>query len=553
MQTSFVTEANFVSAYSFVAADFSLKPAFMIAAAAMAVCLAIPGVRRRCLLAVRREPDNRQVNLIYLYIACGVYFLTSAVCKFTQFQTRGLAGNDFWLLEDMFRSMAQGEPYITRFAHQAIGPLQHGGIHAYLTPWLLTPAIAMIGATATAILLIPLCFTAGGYLIGRSLAHVTSANLVIVGLPVAFWMSEWTNRSLIYDTHPEALYVPLGFIVCAATTRLHRSFSKLNWLLFISAWLALAGVKQDALFFGLSIWALLLAKKKFKVSSAVVSLIALVGLFALMTKLIAAFRAGLIGPDTFSVGGFTAPITRIVDGAVNLNGHSLSSLGSIVETARFYLGDSPIDLFKRALRALFFSQFTAVTLIAPWLWARKSFWVMVAPFAVLIGLMNNQVQTLATYNAIIPITLFWLCLCTEAQDDIRRRKPWLVLASFAWIFCFCGVHGGTAPSVLIESASSKRATLETSDFLKTVDGPGIVSSRLLKDVDKQRIWGVVANRKGDLESEPPDFVSWIVFPKKNQSYEFEANGFSAWRSKALDSGKWTSVSADQVELLKRSL
>src|SRR4051794_11591333 len=95
----------------------------------------ITGGRSRTLadaLRTRLESSREWAGSRYrsgLWVLFLVWFTLAASAKFLQLQSLELNSQDFWLFEDMLRSLRDGAFLLTRFAPQMLGPVQHGAIH----------------------------------------------------------------------------------------------------------------------------------------------------------------------------------------------------------------------------------------------------------------------------------------------------------------------------------------------------------------------------------------------------------------------------------------
>ncbi|RYZ89766.1 MAG: hypothetical protein EOP06_08870, partial [Proteobacteria bacterium] len=119
--------------------EINSRPFLQILCGIFLLALLLPGVRRTVAKWIERFENSvspgRLRGVLAAIALC--YFFAALACKYSQLYTHQLAGADFWLLEDMLRWMAKGQPYITRFAGQDVGPVQHGAVHAFLSMYLL--------------------------------------------------------------------------------------------------------------------------------------------------------------------------------------------------------------------------------------------------------------------------------------------------------------------------------------------------------------------------------------------------------------------------------
>lgn len=539
----------------FFTSYLQLRLGFIVCAAVFLVLLCNERFRNKALGGLTLDLDAAAYTNVrkWLLFASLIYFCVTGLSKYSQLQARVLNGTDFWLIEDIFRHIANGQPFITRFALQS-GPLQHGGLHAYLTTAALIPTIKLIGSTWTALLLIPFSFALTGYLIGRRLLKSTSSPLLVLGLPLAFWMSEWTNRILLYDTHPEALYAPLIFLTFLASERLLCSRRLIDWGLFLLSWVTLSGVKQDALIYSSVLcFFLFVTRKKMRGTPALLAFTCVASTFVAMTWLIALFKSGQLGPYELALGEFIVPVAKPMSGAAGLSGHVISGLSDLGAVIHAFMPDGLFAFVKRSLLYLVFSPFTMMTLIAPWLWLKRSFWLMVAPIVLLIGGINNLMAGLQTYYSINFICFIWLSLILEVETAITKKAHGFLLATTVWTLAFCAIHGGSSPIFYFPNSLSEKTGVEASLLVQKQKGLGIVSSRLLHDVDSEKVWSdSPPTITGEEEfSNPPEAVKWVLFPKVGESYEFNRTHFSSWREWALSHG-WRQVDGEFVYTLIRN-
>ncbi len=553
---------------------FNLKFLFIAAGVKLLLCLLYRPTRQRLLASVAQDgqnastgtqlrPSGEQARLRFVsplmwwmrtlhggLVSVSVgYFVIAAACKYSQYKARLLNGEDFWLFEDMLRWMSRGEPYVTRFAGHAAGPIQHGAVHAYLSLWAAVPFAIIFSPLTVCILMVPLALALGGYAIGRMSLKSSNSKLLVLGLPIAFWMSEWTNRTLNYDTHPEAFYIPLVFLVYVASLKLFERETFKTWALFLASWIFLAAMKQDAIVYGLLLWAFLFVEKRLRAKAAVASLSIVVVLFALMTEIISQFKTGAIGVSTLELSGIMVPITHVTSGAVNLNGYAMSSFSGVASLISMFFRDGVALFFWRGIKYLFTSQFALITLMAPWLLRYRSFWILVVPFAILVGGMHTPMAQLQVYNGVMFISLFWLSLCIEISRQKFDRR--YLLAAFTWTFAFCALHGAAAPQLYFESQLSREISREAREVTSKQTGLGIVSSRLLRDVDESHVWADRVAVPEDPLKDAPSFVSFILYTKSEPSFEFAQSDFNRWKEWALAGGEWRLAPGRTVDLLIR--
>lgn len=324
-------ESRFVPLYDF---EIHFRPLFLALGALLLLSLFVRACRERLLtwISLDLSADGlRRTRRILVYSSVA-YFVVAGICKYAQFRSLQMAGQDFWLFEDLLYWMAQGEPYVTRFTNHAAGPVQHGSVHAFLTLWLLVPLVWIFGSTTVAILMNPvaLALALGGFAIGEVSLRWLRSPILTLGLPLCFWMSDFVGRTLMYDTHPEAFYGALVVWAWFASVRVRESRDWRAWLSFVAGWVLLSGFKQDALVIGGSMWLALLVARQWNWRSGAVALASVVGLFLVQTLLLSMFRKGMIGAGPIQIAGYSVEKVMTSVGSGAMRGLRLESFKDVV-------------------------------------------------------------------------------------------------------------------------------------------------------------------------------------------------------------------------------
>jgi hypothetical protein len=271
-----------------------------------------------------------------------------------------------------------------------------------------------------------------------------------------------------------------------------------------------------------------------------------------MTRLIALFKGGQLGPYELALGEFIVPVAKPMTGVAGLSGHVIAGPADFGAVIHAFMPDGLFAFVKRSLLYLVFSPFTMMTLIAPWLWLKRSFWLMVVPIALLVGGINNTMAGLHIYYSINFICFIWLSLTLEVETAIAKKAHGFLLATTVWTLAFCAIHGGSSPIFYFPNSLSEKIGAEASLLAQKQKGLGIVSSRLLHDVDSEKVWSdsppTITGQEDP--SNPPEAVKWVLYPKVGESYEFRYTHFSSWREWALAHG-WHQVDGEFVDMLVR--
>ena len=258
-----------------------------------------------------------------------VYFIAALLSKFSQEKSLLFAGQDFWLFVDMFKSMAKGQPYITRFTEMGLGPVQHGAVHAYLSAYVVVPIVWIFGSLNAAIIFNPLMLALSGFLLGLLAFRISKFPAMALLFPLGFWMSEWTNRVLNYEVHPESAYPLFVFAIVLMSLREKYLRNVYWWMAFLVLWIGLVGIKQD----GLAVAGLVLVglfwKKHLNFKEAILSGCAILITALSVALIIKDFKAGQIGLHSISVGSVNNVDVKIPTlGSGVLGGHSITGLRS---------------------------------------------------------------------------------------------------------------------------------------------------------------------------------------------------------------------------------
>lgn len=470
------------------------------------------------------------------------YTLIALAAKFSQLATLSYSAQDFWLFDDMLKFMIEGQPYVTRFTGHGAGPVQHGTIHAFLTYWLNLPFAFIFGSTITNAAFNAIVLGLAGWVLGHlTFARLNSPGTALV-VAAVFFMSEWTSRVLMYESHPEALYPLLIFIVALPTmTRLH---SMKRAVIILSTWVLLLGVKQDAIFIGGVIWLWLVLTKQLSWRAA--TLIAIVSAVPFLAQawLIHGFKTGW-GPLEILIGEFRVPVVVPQGGTGLLGGHVLAGLSDVPIIVN-YLAESNGGAFEYAKRILLYqvrSPFIGIWLAAPWVLLRRYYWILVMPLAILFAVFGGQLMGLQIYYSGPVWATFLIAVIATfgVQRDARFAR-----AKVIWLFCFAAFYGANGPKYFHPSdhvADLKRDALAA---VATVKGLGTTPSPLLGVLPRDQVWS-----ERLLKEEMPDFINWVIVPKGLASYELSLEQAAEWKKWALASGQWRLEERGTVELYHR--
>jgi len=484
-------------------------------------------------------------SLLFFFLAFG--------SKISQASVMALNGADFWLFEDMLYWFTKGEPYITRFAPQGSGPVQHGGVHAYLS-FLLTAPLAMIFGPLPVALAFNAAMIAGaGYVLARISYGYTRSVKVALALAFAFWISEWTSRILMFDMHPEAAYPLCGFLLFAASEKFAKFESIKLVVLFVLAWMVMAAWKQDTAMVCGVIWLWYSIRRAWTIRSAVVAALAAGLPIVLMTMMVQMFKTGTLGAQTIAIGEILAvPVALPAFGSHVVGGHQLAGVGSVFAIADFLIQKNGglLGMLKSIASYFVTDPFLFFALTAPWLWRRLEFWILVMPMALVFAVVGGNMGVLSNYHTAPLLVGLWVAILLDLRKPVSVGDRSLYY-KVAWIVVISLVHGGSSLAYYQPSAAAKESLQEANQMTVGLPGLGIVSSRLLLSVPHEQIWTDQMPMREGLIQEPPKFVRWVLFPKGLPSYDMPDEVISAWRTYAGTHPEWELRSSTHLELYVR--
>jgi len=177
-----------------------------------------------------------------------LFFIIAFLAKWSQLRTGKLHNMDFWLFVDLLEQASNGGFWLTRFAPQEIGWVQHGAVHTFAVLFTLLPAVKLLGAKWVALAMNPFAISLAGVALA-SLAKPYWGGRIALLFQFSFYALGANGKTLMYETHPEAFY-PLLVFCSALAVRINQT-----WLIFLAVFL-LYSLKMDILGFGapLAVW-----------------------------------------------------------------------------------------------------------------------------------------------------------------------------------------------------------------------------------------------------------------------------------------------------------
>jgi hypothetical protein len=435
-------------------------------------CLAWLGRRR---LARLRLPWPFAPALVSLL---GTFALAAVAAKLTQRRALALNAQDFWLFVDMLRQMAAGAPFLTRFAPQATGWVQHGAVHPFFSLYALLP-VAWLGSAESAMLLLnPLALTAAAGVLAlwvRELpGNPARADLRACLAAAAFLLCSPVGRALMYEAHPETLY-PLGIFLWLWTGGVGTG--RVRWVPFALSALFAALIKEDAFLVLLPI-AVGQARRAPRAAAIGAGVVLAAAAFQFLA--VARWGAGAWGPALWQ----GLPV-HLPSGPAAFQGHrwdSPASAGAILATYFDRLGGAR-GAVAALLRFLTSRPWLGLLALAPWVIPTARFWVWSLPLAAAHALLGGIPATLSLYYGAPFIALLFAAAWLAIGERPRGWKlVWLLSAT-----CLFGSGG-------LEWFRPSRLAREIREQARAfapclpAQGRGLVSPALLGEVPEETVY-----------------------------------------------------------------
>jgi hypothetical protein len=449
----------------------------ILAAVALAAAMAC-GLSKRGRLAGLRALGRVQ-NLAEtrfregLTLLLGFYFVAAWTAKLSQLHALELHGQDFWLFEDMLAQMMRGGFFLTRYAPQAVGWVQHGAVHPMLSWALVLPLSWLTGPTHAALLFGPLVLTAAGGILA-ALARPRFGSLGAWAATAAFLASSQVARLLMYEVHPEAAY-PLAVFAWAWAAGWGEGKLRPKTLLLATA--LLMAIKEDS-FTVLPPLILATALFRHDLSRRWLALSALLatGVCAFQFHAVHQWSSGAWGPQQWLGSEVVHPL-----GAAPMRHHHWdgpSSAWTILEETIGTRGGLSAVLGSW-LQFLVSRPWLGLLALAPWVVLSPLFWMAVLPLTAVYSLLDDPSKLINYYSAPL-LGSFWLATVSRRSSS-PRFWAWLLVSSL--------LLGGSGIRWYLEDPLRAQASLEVRQLVPCLpeSGSGVVGSRFIGLVPHEKI------------------------------------------------------------------
>ena len=457
-----------------------------------------------------------------LLLLCGGFCLAASLAKFSQLHALELNAEDFWLFEDMLAQMMDGGFFITRYAPQAIGWVQHGAVHPMLSWSIALPLAWIVGPVSAALLFGPLVFAGAGAMLAV-IAKPRWGALGALAVAAAFLSSNLVGKILMYDVHPEAAN-PLFVFAWAWAAGWGDGKTRPAALLLSTAFLM--GIKEDSfvvlppLIAATALFRPEHSKRKWLAASAFFSL----AVAAFQFRAVHQWSSGAWGPLTWH----GAPVA-LPRGAELMRGRhwdtpssALEILGEIISQRGGVTG-----VANGFVRFLFSRPWLSLLILAPWVVLQPAFWVSTLPLAAVYSLLDDPGKFINYYSAPI-LGPFWL-----AAISSRSRKP----SHLLWLLSASLVLGGGGLDFYRQNQLIRQSQDEVRDLISCLpaQGSGTVSSRWLGLVPPDKVFS------DRVPPGPLETVDFYLFSTRLSSYEMPPAIAESLLDRLKGDAHWTRI------------
>jgi hypothetical protein len=477
---------------------------------------------------------EKEFDSLLLFL-CGGFFVAATVAKISQLVSLSLNAQDFWLFEDMLRNSSRGAPFVTRFAPQATGFVQHGAVHSFGLWFALAPLARVSGALAPALLFGPVVLALAGCALARLCRPRwgAAAALVIGG---AFLLSSHAGKALTYDVHPETAY-PLFVFLGAWGAGLGDA--RVRPLLLVLAALGGAAI-HEASFLVLGPLYSYAAYRGWRdgdsrrVRAGLIALAVVAAVSAAHFLVIRNLGSGAWGPAEWLGQPVVRPAGPGLTGGERWE--SPSALSRMLE-ARVASHGGAAGALAAFGKFLVSRNWLSLVILAPWALASLPFWWLLLPLAAAYALASGQAALLQNYYAIPLAGGLWLA---ATLSPFAKKRPRLALGWLAVAALLAG-SGGIEwhfPTARARELSREARTL--AGCLGTDTGLGLVAPPLLGSVRREQVY---SDRLPRSEAEW-DRLAFALFAPGLPSYGMDEGALTELERRIRSDDTWVRVRSD---------
>jgi len=358
----------------------------------------------------------------WLFGVSGIFLVLAFFGKLSQLFCLRLHAQDFWLFVDILEHLKiehlkKGGVFLTHFAPQAVGLVQHGSVHPMLSWGLLAPFVWVFGALPTALFFGPVMLT----LAGIFLALLTRKNWGELGsllFMIAFFASTQVGRVLMYEVHPEAAYpcFVLLWLWSMGWDGGKDGPARVRWGWLVFSIVVGMGIKEDAfLVFGpLIVWGVVFSSKGMhgmQKRAAILSLGLATSVFLFQMKAVEAWTHRVWGPQIWE--GYPVVVDASAGLFPGVHWGGFQDVGKIIRSVvsqNSSLGVSWVGwgVVQKIAQFWVSRPWWSLLILAPWVLLRLEFWWFLLPLACVTSLLEGP-RFLWNYYSAPFLGSFWFC------------------------------------------------------------------------------------------------------------------------------------------------
>ena len=432
---------------------------------------------------------------------CFVFFLTSLAAKFSQWNALQLNSQDFWLFVDLLEQMKKGGFFITRFAPQALGYVQHGSVHPTFSWVILLPFAYLVGSVTACLLFNPVCLAVAGWFLGL-LAEERMSKREAWLMTCAFLCSTQVGRVMMYDVHPEVAYPLLTFLFCFCLRNLAR-----YRLSFIGIVLLFSGLKEDSFLILIP----LLISSYVTASRLDKRILFMAGVASVSVWMFQMWSIKMWVSGEWGSEFWNGKTVFFKGGASIFQGKHWSGILESFQILKDLVGvrGGALGLTLGLIRFLSSRAWLSLIIFAPWVTYRKRFFFRVGPLLVAYSLLDGP-NRLWTYYSAIFLGVFWISAIDLIPSFPQLRSACVSFCLGASLLC-----GSQGLEFYFPKSSLDELKTRVNLALPLLRGEGVVSPSLLSLVPLQSVY----SDRFPIRSEDWDQAQFVLFAEKLPRFE----------------------------------
>ena len=401
---------------------------------------------------------------------------------------------------DLLETSKGGKFFLTKFAPQAWGWVQHGAVHPFLTWALLTPLAYILGSIGVSLCFNPAVLALAALYLDRICKYLGFQPFERLVLILAFLFSKHVGLIMMYEVHPEAMYplLSLGLVFALLQERWRDA---VLWGVFLGL------IKMDSflVIWGVFVAALFLRPQLQQKKSKLFVVLLFSGIaYVIQLYAIHFFKHS----HTMGVVPEVGPL---------IGGHSWDSPEAIINTVRAFL-DANGGLLGSVIGLLKFitsKGWIEILFPAPWLILSPGFWISELPLVFGFSLRGANAILWNYYSAPF-MSCFWLFLI-HSLNKKRKSILWPIL-----VLILSLLNGSESIVLKIPKKTIFDLRTEAASYqagLSQLSKNGVVVARLLPFVP---LYKVISDRL-PFSTEDKSQVDFYFLTKTYSSYNITLN------------------------------